>query len=102
MCDSILAVREERRKKTASKNVIYHVRVRTPQQPIVMVFGACQDLAEVINRAKFCIDRFKGFGLGKAIRLMVSHYSKPQWPLSLCFALSCTHLIMALAASLQM
>ena len=35
-------------------------------QPIVMIFGTDhRDIADIINRATFCIDRFKGFGLRK-------------------------------------
>ena len=30
-------------------------------QPIVMIFGAARDLADLINFAKFCFDRFEGF-----------------------------------------
>ena len=36
-----------------------------PVQPIIMNFGAAQDIDDVINRAKFFFDRFKGFGLRK-------------------------------------
>ena len=45
----------------------YHVCVGAPRpaQPIVMIFGAARDLTDMINRAKFNIDRFKGFGIAK-------------------------------------
>ena len=33
-----------------------------PVQPIVMIFGTARDLADVIDRAKVCIDRFKEVG----------------------------------------
>ena len=36
-----------------------------PVQPNVMVVGTDRGLADIINRAKFCIDRFRGFGLRK-------------------------------------
>ena len=37
----------------------------TPVQPFLLIFGTALDLADIIIRAKFCIDRFKGFGLSK-------------------------------------
>ena len=36
-----------------------------PVQPIVMIFDAAREFAELINHANFCFDRFKGFGLRK-------------------------------------
>ena len=36
-----------------------------PVQPIVMMFDKPRDIADVINGAKFCIDRFMDFGLRK-------------------------------------
>ena len=34
-------------------------------QPIVMIFGTAQDIDNIINGAKFWIDRFEGFRLRK-------------------------------------
>ena len=36
-----------------------------PEKLIVMIFGTARNLANVINRTKFSIDRFNGFGLSK-------------------------------------
>ena len=36
-----------------------------PVQPIAVIFITTRDLADVIDRAKFCMDRLKGFGLSK-------------------------------------
>ena len=36
-----------------------------PMQPIVMIVGTARDLADLINNAKFCFDRFRVFGLRK-------------------------------------
>ena len=34
-------------------------------QPIVIISGTARDLADIINRAKFCFDRSRGVGLRK-------------------------------------
>ena len=53
-----------------------------PVQPIVMIVGTVRDLADTINCANVCIDRFNGFGLrnGQSWGLL----RKPRWPLPLC------------------
>ena len=37
-----------------------------PDLPIVTIFGTVPDPADLINIAKFCIDRCKGFGLTRS------------------------------------
>ena len=66
----VRAVREpknaEKNKSTKTKKGtenVFRVYVRRPLQPIVMLFSTARDLADLINRAKLGIDRFKGFGL---------------------------------------
>ena len=86
---------EKSKTKKAHENVIIRVYVwwlvgTPPVQLIVMILGPAQDIANVINRAKFFIDRFKEFGLRKGQSLGLS-YRKPQWPIPLCVALLCTH-----------
>ena len=36
-----------------------------PVQPIFMDFGAARYIADIINHARVCIERFKGLGVGK-------------------------------------
>ena len=58
-------------------------------QPIVIIFGTGRDIADLIGRAKFCIDRFRGFGLSKG-QTCFSH-TIMQRPLLVCCTIVLTH-----------
>ena len=62
-----------------------------PVQPIVMIFSTARDLADIIKRAKFYIDRFLGFGpsMGQIWGFPIGNRNGPYR----CVALTCTHVI---------
>ena len=53
---------EKTTSKGTQKRYISRTCVR-PVQPTAMIFGTPRDLADVINRGKFCIDWFENSGL---------------------------------------
>ena len=61
-----------------------------PVQPIVMIFGVVRDLADIINRTKFCFHPFKGFGpsMGQIWGPLIGNHNGPYH----CVALTCTHM----------
>ena len=63
-CDSVRAVREHGRRKK-SKGPISRMCLVAAMQPVVMIFGTARDLADITNRPKDFIDRFKDFVLRK-------------------------------------
>jgi hypothetical protein len=44
-----------------------------PIEPIVIIFGTSRDLADIINCAKFHIDRSRGYGVGGGPKIACSH-----------------------------
>ena len=80
---------QEKQNKKAHKNFIFHVCVGCPRKAIVMIFDTARGLADVIKCTKFYIDRFRVSDLAR-VKVGASH-NKPQRPLPLCVALSCTH-----------
>ena len=60
-----------------------------PVQPIVIIImGVARDLGHVINRAKCCIDRVKGFGLRitEMVKFGVSHMGTAMALTTVCVA----------------
>ena len=55
----------QKKQKRHAKLYILRMCGSAPMQPIVVIFGTARDIADVISSAKFCIDRFSGFGLEK-------------------------------------
>jgi hypothetical protein len=58
-----------------------------PTKPIVIIFGTSRELADVINCAKFHIDRSRGYG-GAGVQkshVPMGKRSRPQY----CIALPC-------------
>ena len=78
---SIRVVREPKmaEKSEKEKKTFYFTYVKkcSCMQPIFKICGTARDLTDVINRAKFCIDCFKGFGLRKESKYGLSHHRKP-------------------------
>jgi hypothetical protein len=55
---------ENKKKVNTSGNCIFHVYgEQTPTEPIVIIFGTSRDLVDLINCAKFHIDRSRGYGV---------------------------------------
>jgi hypothetical protein len=50
----------KKKKVNTFGNCIFHVWGADPTEPIVIIFGTSRDLADVINCAKFHIDRSRG------------------------------------------
>ena len=92
---SVRVVREpenaEKSKKGTQNHYISRVCGGAPAQPIVVIFGTARDLSDIIDHAKSCIDRFRGFGPSKSQSLGLP--KQAQWPLTLCLALTCTHVV---------
>ena len=59
---SVRAVRELENAERKTKTLYFTYVCGRPMQPIVIIFGVARDLADEINRAKFYIDQYKGFG----------------------------------------
>ena len=77
-------------KKGTQKRYISRICRGAPVQPIVMLFGTARDLADVIKILYRSVQGFRtqqGSMFGPPNR-------KPQWPLPLCGALTCTHVML--------
>ena len=54
-----------RAKKGHTKTLYFAYVWGSSVQTIVIIFGTARYITDVIHLAKYCIDRFRGFGLGQ-------------------------------------